>query len=115
MSSSATSGSAPDANSQPTPVKFELSDVAKHGKPLGVGKYIRCVCVGSIPYMEVVNPVIELERLDASSSGKLIRLPLRYRQAYLHTIQRDEVLNGKTRDSNSNFFAKHMFDLGIEL
>lgn len=27
----------------------------------------------------------------------------------------DEVLNGKTRDSNSNFFAKHCFDLGIEL
>ncbi|GAA5989111.1 hypothetical protein JCM11641_007600 [Rhodosporidiobolus odoratus] len=27
----------------------------------------------------------------------------------------DEVLNGKTRDSNSNFFAKMCFDLGIEL
>ncbi|KAJ9110727.1 hypothetical protein QFC20_002768 [Naganishia adeliensis] len=59
---------APDANSQPTPVKFEISDVQKHAAPLGEGKYIR-----------------------------------------------DEVLNGKTRDSNSNFFAKHMFDLGVEL
>ncbi|GAA5913389.1 flavin adenine dinucleotide pyrophosphatase [Sporobolomyces salmoneus] len=27
----------------------------------------------------------------------------------------DEVLNGKTRDTNSNFFAKMCFDLGIEL
>lgn len=27
----------------------------------------------------------------------------------------DEVLNGKTRDSNSNFMAKTLFDLGIEL
>lgn len=27
----------------------------------------------------------------------------------------DEVLNGKTRDTNSNFFAKHCFDLGIDL
>ncbi|KAL7411079.1 MoaB/Mog domain-containing protein [Mrakia frigida] len=27
----------------------------------------------------------------------------------------DEVLNGKTRDTNSNFFARHCFDLGIEL
>lgn len=27
----------------------------------------------------------------------------------------DEVLNGKTRDSNSNFLAKMLFDLGIEL
>ncbi|KAJ9102614.1 hypothetical protein QFC19_004723 [Naganishia cerealis] len=73
MSSSSVPGpaafiAAPDANSQPTPVKFELSDVNKHNSPLGEGKYIR-----------------------------------------------DEVLNGKTRDSNSNFFAKHMFDLGVEL
>ncbi|GHJ86641.1 hypothetical protein NliqN6_3043 [Naganishia liquefaciens] len=67
---------APDANTKPTAVKFELSDAGKHGKPLGEGKYIRtagCLIIG------------------------------------------DEVLNGKTRDSNSNFFAKHMFDLGIEL
>lgn len=41
---------APDANTKPTPVKFELSDVAKHGKPLGEGKYIRCVCVGHAPF-----------------------------------------------------------------
>lgn len=44
MSSSSTSQpsvAAPDANSQPTPVKFELSDVTKHGKPLGEGNYIR--------------------------------------------------------------------------
>ncbi|GAA6021861.1 hypothetical protein JCM10207_004521 [Rhodosporidiobolus poonsookiae] len=27
----------------------------------------------------------------------------------------DEVLNGKTRDSNSNYLAKMLFDLGIEL
>ncbi|GAA6008209.1 flavin adenine dinucleotide pyrophosphatase [Rhodotorula paludigena] len=27
----------------------------------------------------------------------------------------DEVLNGKTRDSNSNFLAKMLFDLGVEL
>ncbi|WVQ79260.1 hypothetical protein IAT38_001356 [Cryptococcus sp. DSM 104549] len=27
----------------------------------------------------------------------------------------DEVLNGKTKDSNSNFFAQFCFDLGIEL
>jgi molybdopterin-biosynthesis enzyme MoeA-like protein len=27
----------------------------------------------------------------------------------------DEVLNGKTKDSNSNFLAKMCFDLGIEL
>ncbi|KAK1923692.1 MoaB/Mog domain-containing protein [Papiliotrema laurentii] len=27
----------------------------------------------------------------------------------------DEVLNGKTRDTNSNFFAQYCFDLGIEL
>lgn len=27
----------------------------------------------------------------------------------------DEVLNGKTKDSNSNFFAKMCFNLGIEL
>jgi len=25
------------------------------------------------------------------------------------------VLNGKTKDSNSNFMAKKLFDLGIEL
>ncbi|KAF8513550.1 Molybdopterin binding protein [Hysterangium stoloniferum] len=27
----------------------------------------------------------------------------------------DEILNGKTRDTNSNFFAKYCFELGIEL
>lgn len=27
----------------------------------------------------------------------------------------DEVLNGKTKDTNSNFFAQYCFDLGIEL
>ena len=27
----------------------------------------------------------------------------------------DEVLNGKTRDSNSNYFARLMFDLGVEV
>jgi len=27
----------------------------------------------------------------------------------------DEVLNGKTKDSNSNFMARMLFDLGIEL
>ena len=27
----------------------------------------------------------------------------------------DEVLNGKTKDTNSNYFAKHCFELGIEL
>ncbi|GAA5836209.1 hypothetical protein JCM11251_007394 [Rhodosporidiobolus azoricus] len=27
----------------------------------------------------------------------------------------DEVLNGKTRDSNSNFFAKMLFDIGVDL
>ncbi|KAH8921861.1 Molybdopterin binding protein, partial [Atractiella rhizophila] len=27
----------------------------------------------------------------------------------------DEVLNGKTRDTNGNFLAKHLFDLGIQL
>lgn len=27
----------------------------------------------------------------------------------------DEVLNGKTKDSNSNFMAKLLFDLGIEM
>lgn len=27
----------------------------------------------------------------------------------------DEVLNGKTKDTNSNFFAQFCFDLGIEL
>jgi len=27
----------------------------------------------------------------------------------------DEVLNGKTRDTNSNFFAKLCFDMGVDL
>ncbi|GAA5898788.1 hypothetical protein JCM6882_003999 [Rhodosporidiobolus microsporus] len=27
----------------------------------------------------------------------------------------DEVLNGKTRDTNSNFFAKMLFDIGVDL
>jgi hypothetical protein len=27
----------------------------------------------------------------------------------------DEILNGKTLDKNSNFFAKYCFELGIEL
>ena len=28
---------------------------------------------------------------------------------------RDEILNGKTKDTNSNFFAKYCFELGIDL
>jgi hypothetical protein len=44
-STSPPSGSvaAPDATTKPTALNFELSDVAKHGKPLGEGNYIRCV------------------------------------------------------------------------
>jgi hypothetical protein len=39
---------APDASTKPTALNFELSDVAKHGKPLGEGKYIRCVSLLSV-------------------------------------------------------------------
>lgn len=41
------------------------------------------------------------------------------KDSYVHTaaclIIGDEVLNGKTKDSNSNFLAKMCFDFGIEL
>jgi hypothetical protein len=39
---------APDASTKPTALNFELSDVAKHGKPLGEGNYIRCVSLLSV-------------------------------------------------------------------
>ncbi|KAK8849548.1 hypothetical protein IAR55_004883 [Kwoniella newhampshirensis] len=39
----------------------------------------------------------------------------RYIQTAGCLIIGDEVLNGKTKDTNSNFFAQYCFDLGIEL
>jgi hypothetical protein len=39
----------------------------------------------------------------------------RYVQTAACLIIGDEVLNGKTKDSNSNYLAKMCFDLGIEL
>lgn len=67
MSSSAgpQSVAAPDANTKPTPVKFQLSDVAKHGKPLGEEKYIRCVCVVTRVFFAEVIDVDRVARPDA--------------------------------------------------
>ncbi|SPO31990.1 related to 3^-phosphoadenosine 5^-phosphosulfate sulfotransferase (PAPS reductase)/FAD synthetase and related enzymes [Ustilago trichophora] len=41
--------------------------------------------------------------------------PNRYVNTAACLIIGDEVLNGKTKDSNSNYFAKFCFDLGIDL
>lgn len=46
-------------------------------------------------------------------------MPQQTGESYVQTaaclIIGDEVLNGKTKDSNSNFLAKMCFDLGIDL
>jgi hypothetical protein len=41
--------------------------------------------------------------------------PGRFIQTAAMLVIGDEVLNGKTKDTNSNYFAKHCFELGIEL
>lgn len=69
-------------------------------------------CPPGPPVDEIQSVNFELSPVDVHSS------PLgdgRYIKTAGCLIIGDEVLNGKTRDSNSNFFAKHCFDLGIEL
>ncbi|ORX37876.1 MoaB/Mog domain-containing protein [Kockovaella imperatae] len=56
----------------------------------------------------------KLEKTDPAS----VKSPLgegKYIQTAGCIIIGDEVLNGKTKDTNSNFFAQYCFDLGIEL
>ena len=60
------------------------------------------------------SPIPDFDKLpvqnaSTASDGK------KYVQNAAVLIIGDEVLNGKTRDSNSNFLAKMLFDLGVEL
>ncbi|SPO31879.1 related to 3^-phosphoadenosine 5^-phosphosulfate sulfotransferase (PAPS reductase)/FAD synthetase and related enzymes [Ustilago trichophora] len=66
------------------------------------------------------NPVPEMPSFTPSplpdfSVCNPLGAPDRYVSTAACLIIGDEVLNGKTKDSNSNYFAKFCFDLGIDL
>ncbi len=64
---------------------------------------------------EPVMPTFERTPLpDFSNPNQRRRGPIVRTTAACLNIG-DEVLNGKTKDSNSNYFAKFCFDLGIDL
>lgn len=58
--------------------------------------------------MENQLPTFEKTPVPAKPAGK-------YVSTAACLIIGDEVLNGKTKDSNSNYFAKFCFNLGIDL
>ncbi|EST06950.1 Molybdopterin binding domain protein [Kalmanozyma brasiliensis GHG001] len=64
---------------------------------------------------EPVMPTFERTPLPDFSKSNPLGAPNRYVSTAACLIIGDEVLNGKTKDSNSNYFAKFCFDLGIEL
>jgi hypothetical protein len=72
-------------------VTFPVSPVPRNS--LGEGNYIRtagALIIGYIPYLSLLSSVFIV-------------------------INSDEILNGKTLDRNSHFFAKYCFEHGVEL
>ncbi|TKY86914.1 hypothetical protein EX895_004202 [Sporisorium graminicola] len=62
-----------------------------------------------------VMPTFEKSPLPDFSVSNPLGAPNRYVSTAACLIIGDEVLNGKTKDSNSNYLAKFCFDLGIDL
>lgn len=60
-------------------------------------------------------PTFEKTPLPDFSKSNPLGSPNTYTSTAACLIIGDEVLNGKTKDSNSNYFAKFCFDLGIDL
>lgn len=60
-------------------------------------------------------PTFEKTPLPDFTKSNPLGSPNKYISTAACLIIGDEVLNGKTKDSNSNYFAKFCFDLGIEL
>lgn len=72
-----------------TAASLALSPVPRN--PLGQGQHIRtaaALIIGCVPFLSLVS---------------------------LAHSRRDEILNGKTLDRNSNYFAQYCFELGIDL
>ncbi|GAC92789.1 hypothetical protein PHSY_000345 [Pseudozyma hubeiensis SY62] len=62
-----------------------------------------------------VMPTFTKTPLPDFSTSNPLGSPNKYISTAACLIIGDEVLNGKTKDSNSNYFAKFCFDLGIDL
>ena len=84
----------PEAAAQELPkFNFELSPVPAN--PLGEGRYIKTAAA------LVIGCVRHLFRWwKLITNGR---------------ARRDEILNGKTLDRNSNYFARYCFEQGVEL
>lgn len=99
MSSSSASSSSESQPQQP-PVQlpslnFEVSPVPKN--PLGEGRWIKtaaCLIIGCVVFFLARFIAVLMTELNHGS---------------------DEILNGKTHDKNSNYFAKFCFEQGVEL
>lgn len=62
----------------------------------------------------VIHPVQKPHLADAAPCAAQLG-PGKWTQTAACLIIGDEVLNGKTHDTNSNFMAKQLFDLGIDM
>ncbi len=74
---------------------FPVSEVPKN--PLGEGRYIKTAAALVIGYVYPCETVLVHEEVDK------------------YYTCRDEILNGKTLDRNSNYFARYCFEQGVEL
>jgi hypothetical protein len=84
-------------------VHFELSPVPPN--PLGEGRWIKTAAA------LVIGCVVFLEGVRSFHGNNSLKDSL----VLLSLGQRDEILNGKTLDRNSHYFARYCFENGIEL
>jgi hypothetical protein len=77
---------------QPTSYNFPLSPIPRN--PLGEGRYIKTAAALIIGYRSLFTYYSKRRR---------------------HIYYSDEILNAKTRDTNSHHFARYCFEKGIDL
>ena len=80
-----------------------------------LGAHHRLQAIGRVANMSTSKPVSEMPTFDKSTVGKNPLGEGKYVSTAGCLIIGDEVLNGKTKDSNSNYFARWCFNLGIDL
>lgn len=61
------------------------------------------------------NPLGEGKKIKTAAALIIGRVATLHLVMLANEVYRDEILNGKTKDTNSNFFARYCFELGIEL